>query len=234
MFYNFFNNKAEMKTLNLLDVLKMYDYNETQNKTKIRELPKSYHSKLFDFEYPLTNNLNKDDFEIRIINHFLLRRIGFETIQAFQIYLEDKLNSIMPLYNQMIDNIYYNSNIFKEITENESKTDSTNTINTSGNTNSTSNNSGVNDLRHSDTPQNNIADVRSGQYLTDYDYNTSTDYTSTKSNATNESVNISDMQNNNQTVKYLTGKEIKEFYNELNNVYNLIFDELEPLFLQII
>lgn len=233
MFYNFFNNKAEMKTLNLLDVLKMYDYSE-EIKTRTRELPSKYHDKLFDFDYPLTNNLNKDDFEIRIIKHFLLRRIGFETIQVFQIYLEDKLNTIMPLYNQMIDNIYYNSNLFKEITENESKTDSTNTINTSGNTNSTSNNSGVNDLRHSDTPQNNISDVRNGSYLTDYDYNTSTDYTNTNSNATNESVNISDTQNNNQTIRYLTGKDVKEFYNELNNVYSLIFDELEPLFLQII
>ena len=45
----------------------------------------------------LFQRIDKDKFEIQILNHFLMRRIGSDTVTAFQIKLEDKLNSILRL-----------------------------------------------------------------------------------------------------------------------------------------
>ena len=45
----------------------------------------------------------REQIETMILNHFLQRRIGFETVTAFRIQLDVKLNEIMPLYNKMFD-----------------------------------------------------------------------------------------------------------------------------------
>lgn len=75
------------------------------DKTKIKDLAKVGRSEIFDFDYPLTDNIKKEDFETMILNKFLMRRIGFETLTAFKIQLNVKLNEIMPMYNKMFDAI---------------------------------------------------------------------------------------------------------------------------------
>ena len=75
------------------------------NKTKIKDLAKQGRTTIFDFDYPLTTNINKEDFECMILNHFISRRIGFQTPTAFKIQLNVKLNEIMPMYNKMFDMI---------------------------------------------------------------------------------------------------------------------------------
>lgn len=75
------------------------------DKQKIKDLAKYGRSTIFDFDYPLSNYINKEKFETMILNHFLMRRIGFETFTAFQIQLNVKLNEIMPVYNKMFDSL---------------------------------------------------------------------------------------------------------------------------------
>ena len=76
-----------------------------EDKTKIKDLAKVGRFKIFDFDYPLSDKISKEDFEIMILNHYLQRRIGFDTVTAFKIQLDVKLNEIMPLYNKMFDSI---------------------------------------------------------------------------------------------------------------------------------
>ena len=63
--------------------------------TKIRELAKATHEEIFDFDYELSDKLNKEDFEIDILNHYMERRIGFDTVTSFQLHLENKLHEIL-------------------------------------------------------------------------------------------------------------------------------------------
>ena len=86
------------------------------DKTKIKDLASAGRSTIFDFDYPLSNKITKEDFEKMILNHFLMRRIGFETLTAFKIQLNVKLNEIMPMYNKLID-LLYSENAFGEITK---------------------------------------------------------------------------------------------------------------------
>ena len=74
-------------------------------KTKIKDLESQGRSRVFNFDYPLSDKITKADFETNILNHYLMRRIGAETFTAFQINLNAKLNEIMPLYNMMFDSL---------------------------------------------------------------------------------------------------------------------------------
>lgn len=236
MFYNIFMNKANMKPLTLLSILQMYDTSAGLN-SKISNLPGLYHDRIFDFNYPLSENINKDDFEIRILKHFILRRIGFETIQAFKLMLDDKLNTIMPRYNILFDNYYHNLNLYSktdtEVEEYEASGNSSGS-NSNNTTNSSTSNS-TSDNRMSDTPQNDIADVQSGTYVSEYSYNVD--------NGTNSENSVSSGTNRNETEDEYTrttrnttniyGKDILEITQNIENVYELIFNDLDELFYQL-
>ena len=77
----------------------------TDDKTKIKDLAKVGRTKIFDFDYPLSDKISKEEFECMILNHYLTRRIGFDTPTLFKIQLNVKLNEIMPMYNKMFDSI---------------------------------------------------------------------------------------------------------------------------------
>ena len=65
---------------------------EEDDYTKIKDLAKEGRSTIFNFDYPLSSNINKEKFETQILNHYLMRRIGYETVTAFRIALDVKLN----------------------------------------------------------------------------------------------------------------------------------------------
>ena len=137
--------------------------------TKIKDLAKEGRSTIFNFDYPLTSNITKEKFETMILNHFLQRRIGFETVTAFCIQLNVKLNEIMPLYNKMFDALE-NWEIFNdgEVTT-RTGSDNTTTQNTNNTSNSLTNQSttsttDVSDRRNSELPQNQLSELRDGNY----------------------------------------------------------------------
>lgn len=227
------------------------------DKTKIKDLAKIGRTKIFDFDYPLSSKVNKEDFECMILNHFLMRRIGFDTLTAFKIQLNVKLNSIMPIYNKMFDLLegidFFGDVTIKEGTDkrnidNQSQKNS-NMENTTNNTlDNTSNSSSttINDLRRSELPQSQIQNVKDSSYLTDYQYNT-TDVESedtsksigkSTSNTTNEETNNSNTTDNNEYQEKITNVNMLDVYLKLNqnllNIYELIFKDLDCLFYQLI
>ena len=112
--------------------------------TKIKDLAKEGRSTIFNFDYPLSEYIEKEKFETMILNHFLQRRIGFETVTAFRIQLDVKLNEIMPLYNKMfsaLDNweIFNDGEVITRTGTDNTTTQNTNqTSNTLKNTSITS------------------------------------------------------------------------------------------------
>ena len=138
---------------------------ESVEKTKIRDLASMTHNKIFDFDYPLSEHVSKDEFECLILKHFIMRRIGYETMTAFKIALEVKLNEVMPIYNKMFD-MLEGWDLF-----NDGET-ITRSYSESGENSIDSNSTSIMDNRYSDTPQNKLVDVQDGTYMTDYTYNT--------------------------------------------------------------
>lgn len=210
-------------------------------KTKIKDLAKEARATIFDFDYPLTENIKREDFECMILNKFMMRRIGFETVTQFSIQLQVKLNSIMPIYNKMFDALE-NWNIFNDGEKTERKGFDNRVQDTSSNTtNVLSNNSettseNIQDRRFSDTPQNQLSDVRDGSYVTNYGYDTTnntTSDTSTSNGTSNNLTNVKDNNNYEETIKKTNANKIeimKEMQNNIQSIYKLIFNELEDLF----
>lgn len=210
----------------LMNSLANYD---KEDKTKIQNLASVTHSTIFNFNYPLSKNINKDEFEIMILNKFIMRRINFETFTAFQIALNVKMNEIMPIYNKLFDSLegwdlFNTGEEIKRIRTDDRNINSTNTITGTGNT--------TDDNRYSNLPQSQIDNVRDGKYLTDYTYNQGTTNTST-----NGSANSNDKLDVNEVITRSPQDKIriyKEFLDSRNSIYTMIFNDLDILFYQLI
>lgn len=202
-------------------------------KTKIKDLAKEGRTTIFDFDYPLSDKVTKEDFECMILNHFLMRRIGFETVTAFRIQLNVKLNEIMPMYNKLFDSLdgwnLFESGEVTERTGNNSH-EITNTTENNSQTDSTQ----TSDRRNSELPQNQLSELRNGNYVSNYNY----DQNNSSSNSTaNLNSNTNDENDYTETIRRTPADKLsifKEFQTNIKSIYTMIFDELECLFYQII
>lgn len=64
--------------------------------------------KIFDFDYPIWNEEHKKELEKKILTHYFNYEIGLETAPLWKLYLEEKMNEIMPYYVDMYNAIYPN------------------------------------------------------------------------------------------------------------------------------
>ena len=208
-------NQKPPTLFSILNSIANYGKDE-EERTKIKDLAKVTHEKIFDFDYPLSAKIDKNKFEINILNKFLKRRIGTETVVDFKIELEVKLNEIMPKYNKMFDfldgwDLFSSGEVEERISENTNnrrneftetnninqeinkKIDSdSNTTNTLENTSNNETNL-IQSHRESNTPQGYIENVQDNAYLSKYNYNedttTSEDITNSKGSSQNTTSN---------------------------------------------
>lgn len=214
---------------------------EEDEYTKIKDLAKEGRTTIFNFEYPLSSNINKEQFETQILNHYLMRRIGYETVTAFRIALDVKLNEIMPMYNKMFDSLE-NWNIFedgettiREGTENRTN-ESTNISNNTLENESNTTNEDIQDRRSSDTPQSKLENVRDGSYVTNYSYDTTNNNshdTSSSNGTSNSNTTGKDDNIYQETIKRSPADKIailKEMQENIKSIYTLIYQDLDCLF----
>lgn len=214
---------------------------DAETQTKIVDLAKVGRTKIFNFDYPLSEKVDKEKFECMILNHFLQRRINFQTITGFQIQLNVKLNEIMPLYNKMFDSLD-GWNIFEdgEKTTHDSTDDRTtnveNTANNSLSSNSNTTSENISDLRYSKMPQNELQNIKDGKYISEYNYNQDNATNTDESTSTGSSSGTSNTKDNNilhEEWNRSPADKIaiyKEFQENLKSIYGMIFKDLECLF----
>lgn len=194
---------------------------DENERVKIKDLASATRTTIFDFSYPLSDHVDKEKFECLILNHYMMRRIGFDTPTAFKLALNVKLNSIMDIYNKMFD-MLNGWDIFSdgEITERSITENGTSKMTSQGSDYS------VNDNRESDTPQGELENVRDASYVTNYQYNQNNSNTNSATNGETE----------NSTVETVTKspadkmKLYREFIENRESIYNMIFKELDSLF----
>ena len=204
-----------------------------EEQAKIKDLAKTGRTTIFDFDYPLTDKINKETFECMILNHFLMRRIGFDTVTAFKIQLNVKLNEIMPMYNKMF-NAMDNWDIFNDGEKTsrngtDNRTTNITTKNTLQNTSET-----TSDRRYSELPQSEIDNIKNASYLTAYNFDTNNDVSNSSGNSEN---NTKDDNIYNETIIKTPADKIaiyKEFQENLKTIYSMIFKDLDCLFYQLI
>lgn len=204
----------------------------------------------FDFQlndYPIFDENYRNTLNQNILYHYYENEIGFETAPLFRFYLKQKLNEIMPYYNELykvqkklIDENLLLNNV--NLTEQLSGTN-TNATTTTNNSTSQSTNNGTSNNKNlfQDTPQGQISN-------TEIDNQTwATNLTldrNTTNNTINDTSSNSGSANTNATNSYLKtiignngGKFnidiLNDIKNNLMNIDLMIIDELYDLFMQI-
>lgn len=229
----------------LYSILESYvNYGKSESEQiKIRDMWLIGRRYLFDFQYPLLVE-EKTEFEQRIINHYLMRRINYETVLLFKINLENKLNEIMPKYNMLFSklngwDIFKAGKTTREYSDTGTSSNTT-TNSTRGNGTASSNGSTENsgDTAYSDTPQSQISDVSDNSYISEYTKNRTGG--TTENSTTTENKTESSGTDNGTTTKNITETVNRtvdntldiyiKFQNEYNNIYSMIYKELDCLF----
>ena len=198
----------------------------------------------FDFglnDYPIFNEDYRSILNSKILNHYYMNEIGFETAELFKFYLNNTMNEIMPVYNILYDKqqtLLQNFDKNVDLTESFNKTGNSNTT-----TNSTSNSTNEGESKSKslfqDTPQGKIKDSD----IENYDY--ATNLNLGKNEATNNITDTSNSSGNlNSTenyIKSIVGNNGKyygfEIFNEIKtnlmNIDKLIINDLSDLFMGI-
>jgi len=250
--------RNNMKPVRLYRLLQSICNFEADEYVPTKDLAKVGRSKIFDFDYPLTDKVPRETFEVNILNHFMNRRIGFETPTAFKISLNAKLNEIMPMYNKMFDMLegweLFNDgeNITKttiieygETADYDKRNTGTDTVDNTGTMTNVETGSITDDLRNSNMPQSELENVQDADYLTNYNYNTQTFNNHQNQNTQNtKNKRTADLQETNQQNKNIDEtitetehhtpsdkiKIYKEFLQNRTSIYTMIFDDLETCF----
>ena len=189
----------------------------------------------FDFQmtnYPIFNENYREILNNNILHHYYENEIGFETAPLFRFYLNQKLNEIMPYYNELykvqkklIDDKLLLNNV--NLTEELKGSNTTKTSSVSQSTNKGKN-------LFQDTPQGNISQQ---------DINAQNVY------ATNITLNDNSINDNssangcgtNEYIKAIIGNNgskfnidiLNDIKNNLMNIDLMIINDLNELFMQI-
>lgn len=193
----------------------------------------------FDFkmtDYPIFDENYRETLNTKILNHYYMNEIGFETAPLFRFYLNVKLNEIMPYYNELYKyqlkllKIDFGSNMnYKEtFTQNVSNQSTSNS-----NSNSTSSSKGKSLFQ--DTPQGELKtqNIDTLQYAT----NLNADSSDTTSNITDASnVNGTSTQDYVKNVIGSNGTKyplevLEDLKNKFINIDMQIIEELNELFM---
>ena len=165
IFYPYFEDYMPLQKPPTLYALLNSKVNYTRDtKVKIENLPEAAREYVFDFNYDYPDNMERADFEIDILTHFLERRIGFDTYLSWKLHFKNRIREIMPYYSKLLESFESLS-----INDNEILTrvysDSVDRTYSETTSESTSGNS---ENKFSDTPQSQLSNVSNDLYLTDY------------------------------------------------------------------
>lgn len=182
--------------------------------------------KIFNFPFPVFDESYRLPLEIKILRHYYTREISEETVGLWKLRLSDRLNIIMPYYNDLYKsatlefNPFYDVDLTRDhtgesennqsrtqVTDTETANSNTNTgrSENSGNTSDTSSNTDTNlhwDL-YSDTPQGGIdgierasGDTAGNAYLTNARKVTDNGSSSTTSTGTHSNTQTTSVSDN--------------------------------------
>ena len=190
---------------------------------------------------------NKNKLAKKIVDHYYMREIGFETIGLFIHYAKTTMNELMEEYLPLIysNAIQYDPLVNVDYTESFNRnTQSGNVgqIQSSSNSSSSSSSDGSALGVNSDTPQGQItkASILAGSYATSTsatENENSVESDTDTTNTTNTQTNTNGLENYTKRVKGNSGvsataqKMIEQYRNNIRAIDREIIDKLDILFM---
>lgn len=191
---------------------------ESKGETDVDRIISESWNKIFH-DFPIFDENYRSTLCCKILKHFYLREICSETVGIWIMWLNEKMNTIMPYYNKLYESELKNIDPFKNVdytrTSNRNITASSNTLNTGKTIN-----------KYSDTPQGTISNLENDNYLTNAEINEGNNTTNNNGTSNDEYVETISGKMNSTPYSDLLLKYRKTFI----NVDLMVFEELEELF----
>lgn len=237
----------------------LYGLSEPALFTDIQAVLKSVHGQVFNFTYPIFDETYRAPLEIKILRHFYTREIAHESVGMWKLKLCDRMNLIMPYYNQLYKseliefNPLYDTDLTRQYSRQNEENKNRNE-NSSGDSSANSNQTGTdNNTTTADnwnlfnaTPQGGLDGVRSLNYLTEATNDqisqnvnsNSTNEANSNSNYNNQATTNENINNVEGYLEHVIGKNGGENYSDMLNKYRQTFlnidarviEELNDLF----
>lgn len=203
---------------------------ERDNTPSVDDVINRTWNELFNFEYIKFKGSKEGELEKKIIKHFYMREIGFETIERFKLALNEKLNRIMPYYNDLYDSISLQGDHPLENydlidhSNRDTKTDNKGSGTTTDNTNTNAK------QIFEDTPSNELSpDTNYATNITKNEGSSNSNGTTTNTNNTN--VNDVYDRHAHGIMGYSKQDLLAKYRDNLLNIEELIIMELRDLFM---
>lgn len=142
---------------------------------------------IFDFPYDFYSEEKKRDFENKFIKHFYFREIGCETVERFKWYLEDKMNTVFPYYNELLKSATIKYDVLDNYKLTETYTRNVENVSKQHGISSTVGQALTE--QESETKQNKLIDTSSSTESTGSDNETETGNTTINDSGTNTTIN---------------------------------------------
>ena len=198
----------------------------------------------FDFglkDYPIFDEEYRELLNNKILMHYYMDEIGFETAGLFKVYLNNKMNEIMPYYNELYKkqkDLLLNFDKTTNLTETFTRDNTTDT-NTKSNSTSSNTASGTSKNVYQDTPMGSITqqDIDNYDHASNQEFNKNQNTSSIEDNS-NLTGKATSLENYIRTKTgnngRLYGIEIlKMIKNNYMNIDESIINELQDLFMGI-
>ena len=88
---------------------------ESKGYANVPEIIESARSHIFDFSYPIFDENYRSILETKIIKHFYTREICAESLGLWKLWVDMKMNEIMPYYNQKYRSTLLEYNPFYDV-----------------------------------------------------------------------------------------------------------------------
>lgn len=180
-------------------------------------------TKIFSFSYPIFDESYRSVIETKILKHFYTREIAAETAGLWKLWVDRRMNEIMPYYNQMYRSALLEFNPLYDVDlTTDHKKDS------SGDTSTKSSSQSDAWRYYSDTPQGSVTNLKNHTYLTDAENNTD-------DSSGNTSGNYADTESYLEHVKGKSGgasfsQLLQQYRETFLNIDMLVIHELDDLF----
>lgn len=229
---------------------------------EIDALIESARPMVFDFDYPIFDNAYKAVLEKKILKYFIFNEICDTPIPRWKLWLSNRLNEIMPYYNQLYESantkldpfstMNYKRSGEKSGTTNTEKTDTDLTM-TEKDTTNAGKTVGVtttkDTTKNADTPQSSLTGLENDTYMTSASMNSGSGSSTVDSNNDgNETGKVDRTYNSNGSndttetyLENLTGysgtsqsKLLKEWRETFLNVDRMILKDLATCFMGVL
>lgn len=182
--------------------------------------------KIFDFAYPIFDPAYRIVLETKILKHFYTREIGAETVGLWKLWLNRRLNEIIPYYNELYKSALLEFNPLYDVDL------TTDHLKDGSGTNDNKADSSADDWRYySDTPQGGISDLETLTYLTEAERLKNTGSTASAGTYTDTESYLEHVKGKSGGASF--SQLLKEYRETFINIDLLVINELNDLFLNL-